>query len=98
MATKKTSKKVIKKSTETSKPKAVDITYELVWRNEFLTTEAKSIAEMAKILRQASDVLLRISLTGKVSLLAGSVNDDYATFVTDDAKVAKEFCFDKVEK
>jgi len=87
-----TTKKTIKKAT------GKKVTYEFLWRNKFLTTEAKSIAEMAVILQHASQFLADIVLTGKVSLLMDGVANDYAYFVTDDAKVAAQFGFEKVEK
>lgn len=70
--------------------------YVLIWRNKFLTTEATSIGEMAKILREASENLEAMEKAG-VTLEDGGVEDDYAFLVTEDAKVAKNFGMEREE-
>ena len=69
-----------------------DRTFTMLWRNKFLTTEATSIKEMAKILRESADQLDAMAKAGVVlSDNFGNVGDDYAYLETDDPEVAKQF-------
>ena len=65
--------------------------YTLDWRNKWLTSDAKSIGEMASALRKAADLLDEMAKAG-VTLADGcGAEDDYAALVTTDAAVAKKF-------
>jgi hypothetical protein len=66
--------------------------YMLLWRNKFLTVDAKTLGEMARKLREAAAELEAMHATGKVTL-EGGVDDDYAELVTTDLEVAKRFGF-----
>jgi hypothetical protein len=63
--------------------------YSMTWRNKFLTTEAKTIGEMAEILEGAAEQLREMERAG-VTLGDGAV-DDYAQLETTDPEVAKKF-------
>ena len=67
--------------------------YELLWRNKFLTLEARTIEDMAQGLEQAAAELRRMQAAG-VRLSPNGIADDYALLRTDDAAVAEEFGFD----
>jgi hypothetical protein len=62
-----------------------------LWRNKWLTADAKSIDEMIAALRQAADALEAMRLDGVVLENDGSVGDDYAHLVTTDPEVAKKY-------
>ena len=71
--------------------------YEYLWRNKSICTEAKSLEDMAKSLREAADFFQELVDTGKVELEDdGGVEDDYANLVTDDDEVAAKYGFDKL--
>ena len=63
--------------------------YETTWRNKFLTTSAKTIEEMAAKLESAAWTLRQMGKDGIV--LEGGQEDDYATLVTHDPKVAEKW-------
>lgn len=63
--------------------------YEVLWRNKFLTIEAKTIEEMAEKLESAAITLKQMAVDGVV--LEGGAKDDYATLVTYDPKVAEKW-------
>lgn len=66
--------------------------FETLWRNKWLTSEAKSIDEMADTLEEAAERLREMSAKGvKLDVEMGGVCDDYAFLVTEDPEVAKEF-------
>ncbi len=65
--------------------------YELLWRNKWLTSEAKSIDEMIESLRDAANHLEAMKLEGVVLDPEGGTSDDYASLVTSDEKVAEKF-------
>jgi hypothetical protein len=66
--------------------------YMMLWRNKFLTVDAKTMGEMAHKLREAAAELEAMHATGKVTL-EGGMEDDYALLVTTDLEVAKRFGF-----
>lgn len=70
--------------------------WELGWRCKFLTTDAKDIVEMAYALHVAAGKLYAMAASGVTLLDDGGVEDDYATLVTTDPKVAKKFGFQPV--
>lgn len=60
-----------------------------VWRNKFLTSDAKSLAEMVAMLRDAARTLEAMQRDGVV--LEGGADDDYALLVTTDPSVAEKY-------
>lgn len=74
--------------------------YTRLWRNKFLTIDAKSIGEMAEILTAAAAELSEMSATGKIVIdpnNPGCVSDDYAFLVTDDSELAAKYGFEVQE-
>ncbi len=65
--------------------------FETLWRNKWLTSEAKSIDDMIASLRAAADHLDEMRKAGVTLEDDGGVGDDYATLVTTDPEVAKKF-------
>ena len=65
--------------------------YETLWRNKWLTAEAKTIEDMIGSLRAAADHLDEMRKAGVTLEDEGGVGDDYATFVTTDPEVAGRF-------
>ncbi len=65
--------------------------YETLWRNKWLTSEAKTIDAMIASLRAAADSLDEMREAGVTLEDNGGVGDDYATLVTTDPEVAKKF-------
>jgi hypothetical protein len=70
--------------------------YVTLWRNKWLTSEAKTIEDMITALRRAADVLQAMCQDGVVLEDDGGVGDDYAHLVTTDPDVAKKY--DMVEE
>ena len=64
--------------------------YETLWRNKWLTSEAKSIDDMIASPR-AADVLDEMRKAGVTLEDNGGAGDDYATLATTDPEVAKKF-------
>ena len=64
--------------------------YEMLWRNKFLTLEAKSISNMADILEAAANNLRAMAKDGIKLDPHGGTEDDYARLITTDAAVAKK--------
>ena len=65
--------------------------YVTLWRNKWLTAEAKSLEDMIEGLQSASD-LLRAMLADGVALdPQGGTSDDYAHLVTTDPVIAKKY-------
>jgi hypothetical protein len=64
--------------------------YVHLWRNKWLTSEAKSIEDMATALRFASEQLAAMQADGVV-LETDGVADDYAHLVTTDPEIAKKY-------
>lgn len=63
--------------------------YETIWRNKFLTISAKTIEDMAAKLESAAMTLRQMAKDGVV--LEGGQENDYATLVTNDPKVAEKW-------
>ncbi len=71
--------------------KAVKRRYVRLWRNKFLTLEAKTIGEMAEALRDAAEELAAMKADGVVLDPDGGTSDDYAMLVTEDPDIAKKY-------
>src|SRR5258708_38505276 len=56
----------------------------LLWRNKFLTLDAKSIEEMAQTLRESAELLDAMRADGVTLDPDGGTGDDYAYLVTTD--------------
>ena len=67
--------------------------YELIWRNKFLTCEAASLADMVAATKEAVTTLEKLLAAGVVLDRSGQSEDDFATLLTNDPKVAEEFGF-----
>ena len=65
--------------------------YETLWRNKWLTSEAKSIDAMIESLRAAADTLDEMRKAGVTLKDTAGAGDDYATLVTTDPEAAKRF-------
>jgi hypothetical protein len=65
--------------------------YLTVWRNKFLTTEAKTLGEMVAGLRSAADTLAAMLADGVTLDPDGGTGDDYAHLMTTDPEVAKKY-------
>jgi hypothetical protein len=66
-------------------------TFEYLWRNKWLTSDAKTIADMSKALREAADELDAMAKDGFQLDTTSGVEDDYASLITLDEKVAKKW-------
>ena len=71
--------------------------YEMIWRNKWLTADAKTIDDMIQSLENAVAELKELK-ANNVTLDPDGMQDDYACFKTTDKKVAKKFGFEKVEE
>ena len=67
------------------------IRYIKLWRNKWLTAEAKSIEDMVTSLREAADLLAAMRADGVTLDPEGGTADDYAYLVTTDLEVAKKY-------
>ena len=67
-----------------------------LWRNKWVTSEAKSLEDMEALLRGAANRLQSMLADGVRLRNVDGVRDDYAYLVTDDAEVAKRY--DMVEE
>lgn len=65
--------------------------YVTLWRNKWLTAEAKTIDEMIDLLRHAADTLDAMRRDGVVLEDDSGITDDYAHLVTTDPDVAKKY-------
>lgn len=65
--------------------------YVLLWRNKWLTAEAKNIGEMIESLSSAAAELKAMQDEGVVLEDNGGTGDDYALLVTTDPDVAKKY-------
>lgn len=65
--------------------------YETLWRNKWLTSEAKTIDDMIASLRAAADDLEEMQKAGVTLEDNGGVGGDYAMLVTTDLGVAERF-------
>jgi hypothetical protein len=64
--------------------------YLMLWRNKFLTADAKSVDEMAETLRRAAETLAAMRADGVTLDPEGRTGDDYAYLVTTDPDVARK--------
>ena len=67
--------------------------YVMIWRNKWLTSEAKSVDEMLAIYRDTANHFEQMIQDGVVLDDNGSVGDDYAQLVTTDPKIAEKYGF-----
>lgn len=70
--------------------------YEMIWRNKFLTTDAKSIDDMISSLDQAVFTLRQMRDAGVTLSDGGGTEDDYAMLVTEDPEVAARFDMEEI--
>ncbi|HEX7478759.1 MAG TPA: nucleotidyl transferase AbiEii/AbiGii toxin family protein [Polyangiales bacterium] len=70
---------------------AVKKTYVYLWRNKFLTIDAKSIDDMIESLSGAADELRKMKADGVTLGPDGGTGDDYAHLTTTDPDVAKKY-------
>jgi hypothetical protein len=71
--------------------------YEYGWCSKCLIADATTIEEMINTLQDLADMLREMKARG-VTLDPDSVDNAYATLVTDDPKVAAEFGFEPPEE
>ena len=71
--------------------RATEKRYVLLWRNKFLTLEAKSLDEMIATLDHAVQELRKMKADGVVLDPGGGTADDYAQLVTTDPDVARRY-------
>lgn len=65
--------------------------YVTLWRNKWLTGEAKSIEEMISMLRSAAEQLEAMRRDGVMLESTDGVSDDYAHLVCTDPKIAEKY-------
>ena len=64
----------------------------LLWRNNWLTSEATTLQEMADGLRSAAETLEAMLKDGvTLDVAAGGIGDDYAHLVTTDPEIARKY-------
>jgi len=71
--------------------------YEMIWRNKWLTSNAKSIGEMSEILQESADILRKMEADGVVLNTDGGTEDDYAFLITNDHEVAEKYGMEIIE-
>lgn len=71
--------------------RATEKRYVLLWRNKFLTLEAKSLDEMIATLDHAVEELRKMRADGVVLDPEGGTANDYAQLVTTDPDVARKY-------
>ncbi len=71
--------------------RSIEKKYMVLWRNKFLTLEAKSLDEMIASLQGAVEELRRMKEDGVVLDPDGGTPDDYAHLVTTDPAVARKY-------
>ena len=72
--------------------------YEYIWRNKWLTSDAKTIEEMALILKSAATKLEQMSKDGiKLDLETSNGGDDYHYLCTEDPAIAEKYGFERYE-
>ena len=67
--------------------------YKFLWRNKYITVDAKSLKDMTEEFLGIAGFFQAMLDTGKIELAYGA-EDDYATLITEDEAVAKEFGFE----
>ncbi len=70
------------------------MSYELIWRNKFLTADAKTIDEMIQALHAAADDLRTLQAKGVTLSEESDMAGDFAYLITDDPTIASEYDFD----
>lgn len=65
--------------------------YILLWRNKWLTSDAKTVEEMAAMLHDATERLEAMKADGVTLDPHGGTGDDYARLVTTDPEIAKKY-------
>jgi hypothetical protein len=65
--------------------------YVLIWRNKWLTAEAKSIDEMIASLGEAAELLANMKRDGVELGPQGDTGNDYAYLVTSDPEIARKY-------
>lgn len=94
MATKKSKVIDVKKSTTKALPKKVkNVKYETVWRNKWITSDAKTIDDMIKMLRESADYLEAMKNDGVTLSENSGIVDDYADLITTDKAIAEKYGF-----
>jgi len=74
------------------------VQYQTLWRNKYLTQDAKTIEDMIVALREAADQLEEMKKAGVVLVSdAGGMADDYANLATTDPEVARRFGMEEEE-
>lgn len=71
--------------------RATEKKYMLLWRNKFLTLDAKSLDDMIGTLDAAVEQLRRMRADGVVLDPDAGTADDYAHLVTTDPEVARKY-------
>lgn len=71
--------------------RAVPKRYLMLWRNKWLTSQATTIDDMVRSLRDAAATLEAMKADGVVLEPDGGTEDDYAHLVTTDPAVAKKY-------
>jgi hypothetical protein len=67
------------------------VTFQVLWKNKYLTANATTVADMARSLQEAAHELKAMHEAGVVLENDGCVADDYAHLSTTDAAVAAQF-------
>jgi len=65
--------------------------YVMLWRNKWITAEAKSIEDMVEALRASTMLLQSMKADGVTLDVHGGTEDDYAYLVTTDPQIAKKY-------
>jgi hypothetical protein len=65
--------------------------YITLWRNKWLTADAKSLEEMIEGLQSAADTLRAMLADGVALAPEGGTSDDYAYLVTIDPTIAEKY-------
>ena len=65
--------------------------YVRLWRNKFLTADARRIDDMISVLQDAGETLRQMRDDGVTMDAAGGTSDDYAYLVTTESEVAKKY-------
>lgn len=74
-----------------SKKEKTEIEYEMLWRNKWLTTNAKTIDDMINGLSSAVDELKSMKADGITLSDDCGAADDYARLITTNEEVAKKY-------
>lgn len=68
--------------------------YEYLWRNKWITCDAKSIDDFIKTFEELTKMFIAWKAKGIKLDPESSINDDYAIFYTEDSKVAEQEDFE----